>query len=60
MTPNGNRAYKRLWLAVGALLANAENPKHVKTATAMCGKKELENLHRVWMSSKPAKKSART
>lgn len=40
--------YRELWLAVGALLSNAEDPKHVKTATAMCGKKELDRLYRVW------------
>ena len=40
--------YRELWQAAGGLLSNAEDPKFVKTATAMCGKKDLENLYRVW------------
>lgn len=59
----GNRAYKRLWLAVGVLLANAEDPKFVKTKTAMCGAAELEKLGKVWANSplpKLTKKAVRT
>jgi hypothetical protein len=40
--------YEELWLAAGALLADAEDPKNIKTATAMCGRKELMRLYRVW------------
>lgn len=39
---------EKLLLAVGGLLANAEDPKHVKTATAMCGKGDLVNVWKVW------------
>lgn len=37
-----------LLLAVGVLLSNAEDPKLVQTATAMCGKAQLLKVGRVW------------
>ena len=39
---------RALLLAVGGLLTNAEDPKFVKTKTAMCGKDALANVGRVW------------
>ena len=43
-----SKRLRELWLAVGGLLANSEDPKFVKTGIAMCGTKELANLYRVW------------
>lgn len=39
---------EELLLAVGALLVNSEDPTKVTTNTAMCGRFELQNVHRVW------------
>lgn len=39
---------RELLLAVGGLLANAEDPKFVQTATAFVGKKNLAKVGRVW------------
>ena len=43
-----DRNYKKLWMAVGQLLVNAEDPKYVKTATAMVGTKNLAALLKTW------------
>lgn len=45
LTPKDQRD---LLLSVGVLLSNAEDPKHVLTATAMCGKAQLLKVSRVW------------
>lgn len=39
---------EELLLAVGGLLTNAEDPTKVTTNTAMCGRLDLQNVHRVW------------
>lgn len=45
--------YAQLWVAAGALLSNAEDPKFVITKTAMCGKAQLAALGRVWNKVQP-------
>jgi hypothetical protein len=39
---------RELLLAVGALLANAEDPKELITETAFVGKRNLAKVGRVW------------
>lgn len=39
---------EELLLAVGGLLTNAEDPTKVTTNTAMCGRFDLQAVHRVW------------
>lgn len=39
---------RALLLAVGGLITNSEHPKDVSTLTLMCGRKDMENVMRVW------------